>query len=110
MTHGDKAKAKTGKGSSQTSGKKSGKGIEAKGAGKDGKGTKGEQASAKQTVAEKPVSKKDGGTSAKEPSGAERGKSRVPAGDGSGFSNASVGAAFKHALKKYPNAFRKLTD
>ena len=32
-------------------------------------------------------------------------------GDGNGsFNNPTVAAAFKHAIKKYPNAFRKLTD
>jgi len=30
--------------------------------------------------------------------------------DGGGFNNATVGAAFKRAIKKYSSAFRRLTD
>ena len=35
---------------------------------------------------------------------------RRPTEGGVNFSNPVVGAAFKRAIKKYPNAFRRLTD
>jgi hypothetical protein len=39
----------------------------------------------------------------------DKSRGRSPA-DGSPFSNPIVAAAFKRAVKKYPNAFRRLTD
>jgi hypothetical protein len=39
-----------------------------------------------------------------------RAKARGPADSNGTFSNPVVGAAYKHALKKYNNAFRRLTD
>jgi hypothetical protein len=113
MTHGDKAKAKTGK-SSQASAKKVSTKAASKESNPGGKGDKGDKnAGPKQPGSEKavPAAKKGGGPakgggSPKDLSAGSGGK----AGDGSGFSNPVVGAAFKRALKKYPNAFRKLTD
>ncbi len=111
MTHGDKAKAKTGK-SSQASAKK----VSTQAAGKESKGGgKGDKSAGKKAGAEKAVpATKKGGGSAKDLSPAAgidaKAKARVSSDDGSGFSNSSVGASFKRALKKYPNAFRKLTD
>ncbi len=90
MKHGDKAKEKA----SKASGKKSDKASTASKSGK---------ASLKahtQVSPAKSISKKDG-------NGAARGRSTP---DPSGFSNPAVGAAFKRAVKKYPNAFRRLTD
>jgi type II secretory pathway component GspD/PulD (secretin) len=118
MTHGDKAKAKTGK-SSQTSAKK----VSAK-AGPESSGSKAgkddQSASAKKQQAggeKSGPAQKSGGSSKAVPAAAAsdvKGKARpaapAPAGDGSGFTNAIVGSGFKRALKKYPNALRKLTD
>lgn len=41
--------------------------------------------------------------------GAAEGRAHVGAADAA-FTNPIVAAAFKHAVKKYPNALRKLTD
>lgn len=98
MKHGDKAKGKA----SKASGKKSDKASAASKSGKASLKTTG-KASPKahtQISPAKTLSKKDG-------NGAIRGRSTP---DPSGFSNPVVGAAFKRAVKKYPNAFRRLTD
>ena len=84
MKHGDKAKGKA----SKASGKKSVKAS-----------SKGGKALAK-TSAGKVSSAKGGNATA-------RGRSSS---DPFSFSNSLVGAAFKRAVKKYPNAFRRLTD
>jgi hypothetical protein len=100
MKHGDKAKGKAGK----ASGKKSGKAVAAKGeSARVVKGKKHEAVAAK-------ASGKAGKANAKvEDPG--NGKARARAGsDEVGFSNPVVAAAFKRAVKKYPNAFRRLTD
>jgi hypothetical protein len=117
MTHGDKAKAKTGKSSSQTSAKKV-KVAEPKAGGKE-KGGKGDKAAGtkQQAGREKAASAIQKGSSAgaKDSTPATgsadaKGKARVEGSNGTGFSNAAVASAFKHALKKYPNALRRLTD
>ena len=112
MTHGDKTKAKAAK-SSKASGKKD--------AGKTG----GNGKNSKKVVAAKTVSqsikagagkkaaplKKSAAPEAARPKERGETKSRAVASDAPvGFSNPVVASAFKHALKKYPNAFRKLTD
>lgn len=112
MTHGDKTKAKAAK-SSKASGKKD--------AGKTG----GNGKSSKKAVTVKAVSesskagagkkatpvKKAAAPPAVRPKERGETKSRAAAADAAaGFSNPAVATAFKHALKKYPNAFRKLTD
>lgn len=127
MTHGDKAKAKTGGKSSQASAvkKSSGPTKEAGAKGGEGKGSgKGASQGASKAVAESgkiPVKKAGaekgngvpaekaagGGSSGKEGGGKAKGRAEEPAG---GFSNPAIGNAFRHAVKKYPNAFRKLTD
>lgn len=124
MTHGDKAKAKTGK-NGQASAKKVSSKVVAQTSGQSGQADKTagkSDAKKQQGAGEKaaPASKKGGGSVKAVPLSAAsdaKGKSRASAsaappssGDGSGFSNAVVGAAFKRALKKYPNALRKLTD
>lgn len=109
MTHGDQAKAKTAKSSQASADKKSSKSGKAGGkeAGAGGKG---------QIPLKKPQAgaEKGSSASAKEAgNGGKAGKARPVAADAgatSGFSNAAVAAAFERALKKYPNAFRKLTD
>lgn len=113
MTHGDQAKAKKAN-SSQASGipKSS---IKAASKGKAGSKEAGDGGKA----LKKAGSEKGGsaaavpkGVAAKEGTSGKGGKARpaASADDAGGFSNAAVAAAFKRALKKYPNAFRKLTD
>lgn len=52
------------------------------------------------------------GSSSKEPAQSGReAKGKRPANDGdAGFTNANVAEAFGRAIKKYSNAFRRLTD
>ena len=111
MTHGDKTKAKAAK-SSKASGKKdAGK---AGGNGKSSKKTvaaKAVRESSKAGTGKKaaPIKKAPAATEASRPKERVETKGR-PAGAAVGFSNPDVATAFKHALKKYPNAFRKLSD
>lgn len=111
MTHGDQAKAKTAKSSqasatpkssSKTAGQTLQAGKSSKGAEK-GDGGKGGKISSKGTQAgpEKDSAAGKGSKARPAPAAAD---------DTAGFTNAAVAAAFKRALKKYPNAFRKLTD
>ncbi|HET8773281.1 MAG TPA: hypothetical protein VFP80_05800 [Thermoanaerobaculia bacterium] len=114
MTHGDQAKAKTAKSSQasatpKSSSKTAGQTLQGGKSGKSSKGTekgdagKGGKISGKATQAgpEKDSAAGKGGKARPAP---------APADDTPGFSNAAVAAAFNRALKKYPNAFRKLTD
>ena len=107
MKHGDKAKGKTLKASKASGGEKAGsKSGEAKSSGKTEAGGKAVQAakggsSAKAQAVPQAVAGKKG---------TGNGSAKGPRPDESGFSNAVVGNAFKRAIKKYPNAFRKLTD
>jgi hypothetical protein len=88
MKHGDKAKGKA----SKASGKKA---IKASASSK----TRAVQTKASPT-SPKTV-----------PKAAVNGKGKGrPTGEGPHFSNPIVGAAFKRAIKKFPNAFRRLTD
>lgn len=118
MTHGDKAKGK--KTASKASGsKKSSKAVEASKASKAGKegagGKKAVQASPKAVEAPKKqqavIQKAGGGNKAS----TAKGSNGKPAPRGSaspegGFSNPVIANAFKRAIKKFPAAFRKLTD
>ena len=100
MKHGDKAKA--------TASKASGKKTSAAGS----KSSKAAPSSkAKQSVSAKAADPKKTSAPAKAISSAgnDKQKSRPPEG-GIHFTNAAVGAAFKRAVKKFPNAFRRLTD
>lgn len=130
MTHGDKAKAKTGKSSQASAAKKSSpakeasrKTVEGKSSGKGAaqsaaKGSEGAgKISIKKAGAEKggsaaakvsPAAAKVPPAAAGKESGAKAAKGRPE--DSEPFANPAVAAAFKHAVKKYPNAFRKLTD
>lgn len=138
MTHGDKQKAKAGK--DQASGSKSSSSkvaVESK-AGENGKSSgKGSVKSGVQSAAEskagggkvslkkgssaekaaaKSGSAKAGAQAAAEAKGSDSsGKAGSKSRGGGaeeavGFSNPLIGDAFRNALKKYPNAFRKLTD
>jgi hypothetical protein len=115
MKHGDKAKGKTLKASKASSGEKAGsKGGEAKSNAKAQAGGKTVQAaksgsSAKAQAVTQTVAGKKAAGSAPRPAAAAGGiKGLRP--DEEGFSNPIVAGAFKRAVKKYPNAFRKLTD
>ncbi len=112
MKHGDKAKAKSAKA------KASGKDVSSKKA--DAKSSKGaEKASSKGPV--KAAGKKDSSSKAEPVKKASpsakgdngKGKAATAARVIPGpvnFSNSAVGEAFRRAIKKYPNAFRRLTD
>ena len=91
MKHGDKTKGKA----SKASGKK---------ARQSGKGASKTAASSKSKSSPQKASSKAS------KSNAGNGDSPPARTTGDGFTNPVVGAAFKHAVKKYPNAFRKLTD
>ena len=131
MKHGDKI-SKTAKAASQASGKKGNdKGSDkvpvkaAAEAGKSGKAGK-EAPAVKESRKAGDTGKKQqagsveksGGPGAKAggkeslPASAARPKAGVPRSGGGedGFNNAAVANAFKRAVKKYPNAFRRLTD
>ncbi|MGZ8851648.1 MAG: hypothetical protein ACXW3E_15145 [Thermoanaerobaculia bacterium] len=100
MKHGDKAKAKTAKAASKTSGKGS-KAVAAKTSSKTGKSL----SSSKQDHSKAPAK-----TSIVKPAGGNgKSKGRGPA-DALGFTNPVVASAFKRAIKKFPTAFRRLTD
>ena len=96
MKHGDKAKAKTAKAASKSSVKSS----KATGASKSGSKA---GATLKSHSEKAPAAKSVGAPGNGKPKGRV-----VP--DASGFSNPVVGAAFKRAIKKFPTAFRRLTD
>jgi hypothetical protein len=135
MTHGDKAKAKAGRKSQASVKERSAKGENgkgpAKGAGKVAEVVKaaavkavtskgGVVKAAKQAVAGKKgvtaLKSSDEasgkGSTAKERSGesGSRGKARGGNEGGAPIADARLANAFKHAVSKYPNAFRKLTD
>ena len=100
MKHGDKAKSKA---ASKASGKKASSkaGAASKSSAKSSKTVQSVKSPRK---AEKPAesSKSQAGGNGKP---RPRGTSDTP-----GFSNPVVANAFKRAIKKYPNAFRRLTD
>jgi hypothetical protein len=100
MKHGDKAKAKTAKAASKTSGKSS-KAAAPKAGSKAGTNLKSSKQEPVKTSAPKTVSPPAGGN------GKTKGRGN---GDNSGFSNPLVASAFKRAIKKFPTAFRRLTD
>ena len=122
MTHGDKKKAN--KKASKASGSqkkavktakngKSGKAAKESGGGKkDVKASPkaAETAKKQQTVREKAPAAEKTGAAAKTAGSNNKPKARGVPADPSGFTNPLVGAGFKRALKKFPNAFRRLTD
>lgn len=107
MKHGDKAKSKA----SKASGKKaSSKEAGSKGS-KAGASLKS-KTSGESKAAPKASSKTAGGktTISKTASGGNGKNPPVHAPEQITFTNSVVGNAFKRAVKKYPNAFRRLTD
>jgi hypothetical protein len=113
MKHGDKAKGKASKASKTSDkspgskavaekGKASSKGREAKAAGK---------AEIREKTGARPEKSARGGKTGPGKAVASQGNggSRAETGDVA-FGNPIVGAAFKRAVKKYPAAFRRLTD
>lgn len=127
MTHGDQAKAKTAKSgqasaTKKTTSKTGGK-IQAGKGGKTGVKEARQSSKAGKSIVKKQQggseksdrSLQKGAVPAKESGNGGKTKARpvtpaAPDDTATGFTNAAVAAAFKRALKKYPNAFRKLTD
>ena len=120
MTHGDKAKAKTGKSSQASGSKKSSSATAGKSsASRQSRGPESRQSgqagakiSVKKSLPAPALAGKKGSASpAKETAPNGKGaKARPPVEEAGGISNPVIAAAFKRAVKKYPNAFRKLTD
>jgi hypothetical protein len=117
MTHGDQEKAKAAK-SSKASGKKAGaqggeNGKSSKAAGQSSKTASQKGAPQGKAGGEKAAasSKKGGSPPAKESRADSKAKSSAAGFEPApGFNNPVIAGAFKHVLKKYPNALRKLTD
>ena len=98
MKHGDKAKksAKSSKATSKKANRKVASASKAKS--KSSSPQKNPKAAAPKASSPKPPAGGNGKSSARNNSGVI------------GFSNPIVAAAFKRAVKKYPTAFRRLTD
>ena len=112
MKHGDKAKVKTAKASSKASVKKPSKNGGPRPQSKDVKAEKSGSKGVKTAKTGKSVETAKGAgheavAAAKPKAVVNNGRTGPEPG---GFSNAAVAAAFKRAVKKYPNAFRRLTD
>ena len=101
MKHGDKAKK-------SAKGKASGKTASSKVA-SPGKTSKGAQSRSQASGSKAAPAKTSTKASAKAHAGGN-GKTSVARDGTVTFSNPVVGAAFKRAVKKYPTAFRRLTD
>jgi hypothetical protein len=99
MKHGDKAKSKA---PSKASGKKISKASTAK-SGKSGPVIKAKNQQASSKAQKQSSSSKSG------PPGNGKPRPRLTPGELT-FTNPVVAAAFKRAVKKYANAFRRLTD
>ncbi|HEY0143237.1 MAG TPA: hypothetical protein VGF48_20255 [Thermoanaerobaculia bacterium] len=133
MKHGDQGKGKTAKAASQASatrgktvpvsqGGKAGKAVKTSsskagedGGGQNGKGSGSKKAGSASSKAapEKgsrlPVQQAAAATPVKK-GGSDAGAKGRPVEEPGGFNNPLVANAFKRAVAKYPNAFRKLTD
>jgi hypothetical protein len=109
MKHGDKAKAKAAKASKPSDQKSSTKAV-AKGGKAESKGR--ETAAKAKSGSEKAGSSKKTGSEAVAASGKAggNGRGRAAEPDAGTFANPLIAAAFKRAVKKYPNSFRRLTD
>ena len=129
MKHGDKAKAKSAKSSRKTSDKKAGKtgGKSSKAAppkvaatkrGAEAKGRPGKASPQKGSAGAKTTSGSRPAAAVASREAVARDRAHPVAGEGSrpaaaadpGFGNPLVASAFKRAIKKFPNAFRRLTD
>jgi len=109
MKHGDKAK-KTAQAVKASAKKSSGKEALAKASPQGGKSkTASKEAGSKETGKET-AGKKSGAPAPVKASEDKGGNGKTKAADNGGFNNPLVGAAFKRALKKYSNPFRRLTD
>jgi hypothetical protein len=97
MKHGDKAKAKSAKA------KASGKEVSSKKA-----GAQSSKSSEKSSKASAPKEKSSPPTS--KSGGNGKGKTARPVPGPAGISNPIIAEAFRRAVKKYPTAFRRLTD
>ena len=123
MTHGDKAKAKAAK-SNKASVKKAGPqggengkskaaGQAVKAAGQASKAVQGSKTSQSGKAGEGVKAGAEKAAAAKKGSSPAEPKTKgspAPADTAGSFSNPAISAAFRQALKKYPNALRKLTD
>jgi len=111
MTHGDQAKAK--KAASKASGdKKSSKAVtsgKAVKSGKTGKEGGGKAVQARTKAVEKSAAAPKAAAAVKAGSDKSKARGAAPEPPG-GFTNPLVAGGFKRALKKFPNAFRRLTD
>lgn len=103
MKHGDKAKAKAAKASKPSDKKSSAKAGE--------KGGKAVAQSSRETKAKASPEKGSGKKAGAEARSAPRaGNGRSPGDDAGVFNSPVIAAAFKRAVKKYANTFRRLTD
>ena len=119
MKHGDKAKGKASK-ASKTSGKKVSQAVGVKAKSGESKGSDAKAGSKVEKSAAKAPAKAESGKGGSAKAGTKAGSARAPEGNGGsraraanggdGFGNPIVAAAFKRAVKKYSNAFRRLTD
>lgn len=118
MKHGDQAKAKSAKAKASPA-KSSSKAVaveksrKAAGEGSKAKSSTGKTVVKKSAAAAKagPKAEDNGGGKPKAGGAPAKVPARsAPAPDSEGFTNPVIAGAFKHALKKYSNAFRKLTD
>jgi hypothetical protein len=107
MKHGDKGKAKAAK--AKASGKEArSKRVVAKSSKGAEKSTQAKAGGSKKAVSSK-AAEKSGPPAPKAGNG--KGKTVRPGVPGpTGFSNPVIGEAFRRAVKKYPTAFRRLTD
>jgi len=103
MKHGDKAKAKTAKASRKASVKK----VTKPASSAKSKAPKTIKRAAKKAAATGKAAAPKRAASPADKSKADNSHGVTTAID---FSNVAVAAAFKRAVKKYPNAFRRLTD
>jgi hypothetical protein len=117
MTHGDKAKAKaakSNKASVKKAGPEGGENGKSKAAGQVVKAVQhGKVGEGVKAGTEKAAAGKKGSGPAKDAASRAEPKGKgspAPADTAGGFANPAISAAFRQALKKYPNALRKLTD
>ena len=110
MKHGDKAKAKSAKASSKSSGSKKSSSTQEAGSKAAGKKDGGAKAGSQGKGAAAEAVPKSAGKVAPASVKADAKGGRNGGPPPGSFSNALIANAFKRAVKKYPNAFRRLTD
>lgn len=109
MKHGDKAKAKSAKAKASGKEASSKKTVAKSSKGAEKTAGKAVQAGSKKDSPPKAAAVQKGAAGSKADNGKGKGIRPVPTGPVS-FSNPIIGEAFKRAIKKYPTAFRRLTD